>query len=289
MSFLTSLFNSSKGTPVDTNTLPRTSGEGTPDGTDEDWEFVTAHEAGVIYHDRITILLGPHRETRHHILIADMPKSSDLLNYVLTLDPSHRHVHLLTPDLPMVKSYLKSLFIPIEALAIEQSWMDIIKLAITADVFQDSYMEGRALAGLKHKGIIAFAPGNAVLLFKDSDFSVAQEYNTRTGNGESLIKTLCEVAELGTVKPEKTKTLNLGSSKPHDMKPRSNVSQRKIRSTRYSSSVLRCSRLGHSKKGSDEDDKVHPIRQPSVPPSVETLRHGDASNFTWPKPKDVRK
>jgi hypothetical protein len=289
MSFLTSLFNSSNGTPVDTNTLPRTSGEGTPDGTDEDWEFVTAHEAGVIYHDRITILLGPHRETRHHILIADMPKSSDLLNYVLTLDPSHRHVHLLTPDLPMVKSYLKSLFIPIEALAIEQSWMDIIKLAITADVFQDSYMEGRALAALMHKGIIAFAPGNAVLLFKDSDFSVVQEYNTKTGNGKNLMKTLYEVAEMGTVQPKKTKTPKLGPSKPHDMKPKSDVSQRKIRSMRYSNSVPRCSRLGQPKKGSDEDDKVHPIRQPSVPPSFEALRHGDASNFTWPKPKDVRK
>ncbi len=201
MSFLANLFVSLKGTgSMNTNASLHSDGDTTSNRIDEDWEFITAHEAGVIYHDRITILLGPNRETRHYILIADMPKSSELLNYVRTLDPSHRNVHLFFPDLPMVKLYLKSPTISVESLAIEESWLDIIKLAITADVFQDPYVEGRALAALEQKGIIALAPGNAVLLFDQHDFAFAQEYQTKTGNGQKLTQTLNVIAKMGTEK-----------------------------------------------------------------------------------------
>lgn len=286
MSFITNLFGSLKSTtPVDTGTLPRADGDGTPDGADEDWHFVIAHEAGVVYHDRITILLGPHRETRHYIFIADMPRSSKLLNHVCTLEPAQRHQHFSFPDLSMVKSYLKSQSTSVDLLAIEQSWSDIIKLAITADILQDPYMGDRALAALKKKGIFAFAPSNAVLLFKEHDFSFAQEHQDKTGNGKKLIETLYRVAEMDAEKPKRPES---ELPKPQDMRSKPGVCKRKSEGTRFGKCVLRGLRQGTPKKGSDVDDKVHSTRQPSVPPGVEALKRGDASNFMWPN-KGVKK
>ncbi|KAH6872501.1 hypothetical protein BKA58DRAFT_382139 [Alternaria rosae] len=277
MSFITNLFGSLKSTtPIDTGTLPRVDGDGTPDGADEDWAFVTAHEAGVVYHDRVTILLGPHRETRHYIFIADMPRFSKLLNHVCTLEPAQRHLHLSFPDLSMMKSYLKAQSTSVDLLAIEQSWSDIIKLAITADIFQDPYMGDRALAALKKKGIFAFAPGNAVLLFKEDDFSLAQEYQDKTGSGKKLIETLYRVAEMDAEKPKLPKS---ELPKPQDMNSKPDIYKRKSEGTRLGKSVLRGLGQGTAKKGCYVDDKVHPTRQPSVPPGVEALKRDNASNF----------
>ncbi|KAI4705235.1 hypothetical protein J4E81_000115 [Alternaria sp. BMP 2799] len=286
MSFITNLFGSLKNaTPVDTGTLPRADDNGTPDGADEDWDFVTAHEAGVVYDDRITILLGPHRETRHHIFIADMPRSSKLLNHVCTLEPSQRYLHLSLPDLFMVKLYLKSQFTSVDSLAIEQSWSNIIKLAITADIFQDAYMGDRALAALTTRGIFALEPNNAVLLFKEDDFSLAREYQDKTGNGQKLRETLDKVAEKGVEKPKPPK---LELPKPQDVNSKPDVYKRKSEGTRFGKSVLRGLAQATAKKGGDMDDKVHPTRQPSVPPGVDALKRGDASNFMWPD-KNVKK
>ena len=72
------------------------------------------------------------------------------------------------------------------------------------------------------------------------------------------------------------------------MKSKPDVYKRKSEGTRFGKSVLRGLGQATAKKGSDMDDKVHPTRQPSVPPGVEALKRGDASNFMWPH-KNVKK
>ena len=203
-----------------------------------------------------------------------MPKSSQPLNYLRTLASSHRTVHLSVLDLPMVKSYLKSQSISADALAIEMSWLYIIKLAVTADIFQDSYMQGKALSALKQKAVVALPPGNAILLFDYNDLAFAHMYQTKTGNGKKLIQTMCEIQamDMGRLQLPEVKLPTAG-----DIKLKSEGFMRKTQSHKYGNSVLKG--MGLNAAGKEGDDKVHPVRQPSVPPNVEALKCGDVSNF----------
>jgi hypothetical protein len=82
---------------------------GAKDKSDEvegGWDVVSAEEATGYYPDRITLFLGSHLETRYHILLVDIPQMSKKLNYIATLEPSHRYMHLTTLETPMVASYL---------------------------------------------------------------------------------------------------------------------------------------------------------------------------------------
>ncbi|KAG9192682.1 hypothetical protein G6011_11416 [Alternaria panax] len=223
--------------PTRTSSPPHTSDNVISSQIDEeDWEIVNPHEADVFYHDRITLLLGPRQETRHQILLVDAPKSSELPNRLRMLAPSQRIMHLFFPDLPMVKSYLNSQSTSPDALAIEMSWLGIIKLSVTADVFQDTYIQDNALAALNQKAVLALSPGNAVSIFESDDFAFAYTCYTKT---------------------EGTK--------------------QKASSTKYGNSVLRGMGLSAAKK--EGDGKVHPVRQPTVPPSAEALKRGNMDNF----------
>jgi hypothetical protein len=285
MSFFTNLLEGLKGTAlIRTNSAPRTSGNVISNQiNDEDWEIVNPHEVGVFYHDRVTLLLSPRRETRHQILLTDMPKSSGLLNHLRILHPSHRTIHLFFPDLPMVKSYLDLQSVSADALAIETPWLDIIELAATADIFQDTYIEDKALAALKQKALIALTPGNAASLFEDVDFSFAYVYHTRTGDGGKLSKTLHGIRQMDMYKSE-LPVVKL--PKAEDMESKSEGLMRKTRGSKYDNSMLKGRGLVVAKK--EEDDKVHPVRQPTVPPNLEALKCGDVSNFIYPGKKSTR-
>ncbi|KAL1799935.1 hypothetical protein ACET3X_000277 [Alternaria dauci] len=278
MSFLTNMLQGLKSTPlVRTNSPPHTSGDVIPDQiNDEDWEIVNPHEAGVSYHDRVTLLLGPRQETRYQIPLIDVPKSSRLLNKLKMLAPSHRTIHLLFIDRSMVNFYLSLQAIPADAMAIELSWMDIIKLATTANAFEDTVIEDRALVALTQKAIMALSPGNAESLFKEDDFTFAYTYHTETGNGDKLIKTLGDIREMDVHEPD-LPLVKL--SKAKDVKSKLEAIKQKGWNTRYGNSVLKGTGLSAAKK--EGDGKAHPIRQPAVPPSIEALKRGDAKNFIW--------
>lgn len=192
------------------------------------------------------------------------------------LAPSRRTIHLSFIDLSMVKSYLSSHSISADAMAIESSWMDVIKLAATANMFQDTVIEDRALAALTQKAAVALSPGNAVSLFKEEDFAFAYTYHTETGNGDKLIKTLRDFQQMDERESD-IPVVKL--PKAEDVKAKPEEVKQKVSDTKYSKSVLKDRRLSAAKK--EGDDRVHPIRQPTVPPSIEALKRGDAKNFVW--------
>ncbi|CAN9083933.1 unnamed protein product [Alternaria sp. RS040] len=265
--------------PIRTNSPPHTSGNVIPSQIDdEDWEIVNPHEAGVSYYDRVTLLLGPRQETCHQILLVDIPKFSKLLNKLKMLAPPRRTIHLSFIDLSMIKSYLSSQSISADVMAIEFSWMNIIKLAATADMFQDTVIEDRALAALTQKAIIAVSPSNAVSLFKEEDFAFASTYHTETGKGDKLIKTLRDIQQMDERESD-IPVMKL--PKAGDVRPKSKPEEvkQKVSDTKYSKSVLKDKEFSAAKK--EGDDRVHPIRQPTVPPSIEALKRGDAKNFVW--------
>ncbi|CAN9163273.1 unnamed protein product [Alternaria alternata] len=263
--------------PIRTNSPPHTSGNVIPSQIDDEaWEIVNPHEAGVSYYDRVTLLLGPRQETRHQILLVDIPKFSKLLNKLKMHAPLRRTIHLSFIDLSMVKLYLNSQSISADAMAIELSWIDIIKLAATANTFQDTVIEDRALAALTQKATVALSPGNAVSLFKEEDFAFAYTYHTETGNRDKLIRTLRDVQQMDERESD-IPVVKL--PKARDVKPKPEEVKQKVSDTKYSKSVLKDKGLSAAKK--EGDDRVHPIRQPTVPPSIEALKRGDAKNFVW--------
>ena len=278
MSFFTNMLQGFTSTaPIRTNSPPHTSGNVIPSQIDdEDWEIVNPHEAGVSYYDRVTLLLGPRQETRHQILLVDIPKFSKLLNKLNMHAPLRRTIHLSFIDLSMVKLYLNSQSISADAMAIELSWIDIIKLAATANTFQDTVIEDRALAALTQKATVALSPGNAVSLFKEEDFAFAYTYHTETGNRDKLIRTLRDVQQMDERESD-IPVVKL--PKARDVKPKPEEVKQKVSDTKYSKSVLKDKGLSAAKK--EGDDRVHPIRQPTVPPSIEALKRGDAKNFVW--------
>jgi hypothetical protein len=206
-----------------------------------------------------------------------MPKSSKLLNHFKALDPSRRIMTLSFLDIPMVKSYLNSHVLSADALAIELSWLDIIKLAATARMFQDAHVEDKALAALKAKAIIALSPGNAVSLFKTADFIFAETYHLETYDGEKLLETLHDIRTMDKYNPELPK---VELSKAQDKKPKSKEVKQRAPGMKYRNSMLKGTGLVVVKK--EDDDKVHPARPPTVPPSASALKHRDAKNFIWP-------
>ncbi|USP73215.1 uncharacterized protein yc1106_00489 [Curvularia clavata] len=147
-------FKSTPPTSTFTCTDSRTNNHAITTYPENDWEIITPEEATAFYTDRITLFLGPPRKQRHHIPLADIPESSTLLTYLATLDPAQRYTHIAEIDMPMIVAYLKSLNRSVDALVIEASWLDIIKLAITAEALQDARMEIKALSALREKELV---------------------------------------------------------------------------------------------------------------------------------------
>jgi hypothetical protein len=260
MSFLTNLITKITGTASTASAVKNNSGEG-----EGSWDVVSAEEAAGYYPDRITLFLGPHSETRHSIFLVDIPRTSNLLNYIAMLEPAHRYMHLTALDVPMVASYQDFVGASVDSLANKTSWLEIITLAITAEVLQDSVVEGKAIAALKLKS--ALADKKSTPSFSDQDVAVVCKYQLKTGAGEQLMHTLEEFATRSAAKSCAPKRKAAGEG------------------AKYGKSVLRGKSLAGVKKAGEGDGKVYPSRQPSIPPSVEALRSGTVEGFAWPERK----
>ncbi|KAF1839642.1 hypothetical protein BDW02DRAFT_643672 [Decorospora gaudefroyi] len=255
MSFLAKMFTSSRGlnfTPPTTHTAAETAG---------DWDLVSAEEAAGFYPDRLTLFLGPHLETRHHMLLIDIPKTSALLTYVGSLEPTHRYMHLTALDIPMLTSYLELQTLSADALASTASWLDVIKLAITAEVLEDAVVETKAIEAL-HRKQHSLSPGPSL---NHHECAFARMYQLATGAGDTLMQTLNAIVN------------SAGAGRPR-------VSKRRPWSgdAKYGKSVLRGQGLGGVKMEGD-CGKEHPRRQPMIPPSVDALKGGSVGNFVWLK------
>jgi hypothetical protein len=212
------------------------------------WDLVSAEEATGYYTDRVTLFLGPHLETRLHILLADIPQTSVLLNYIASPESAHHYMHLTTLEVPMVTSYLEMVGASLGSLVRDASWADLFTLAITSEVLQDSVVEGKAIAALKLNS--ASTPS-----LSHGDIAIAREYQLKTGAGERLIHALEERAG-------------------RDASPEG---------AKYKKSVLKNKILAGVKKAGEGDGKVYPSRQPTTPPSVDALRSGTVGGFVWPQ------
>jgi hypothetical protein len=268
MSFLANLFTKAKNLASATLKVDNDDTEVEVEGG---WDFVSAEEAAGFYPDRITLFLGPHLETRHHILLVDIPSTSTLLKYIATLEPAHQYMHLTALDIPMVMSYEELVGVSVDALVKDTSWIDIVTLAITAEVLQDSVVERKAIDALKLKA--ALADKTSTPSFSHKDVALARKYQLKTGAGKRLMQTLEELASRGAAKSCASKLQEAGEwSKP----------QAVDEGVKYGKSVLRGKGLGSVKKAGEGEGKEYPRRQPSIPPSVEALRSGTVQGFAWP-------
>jgi hypothetical protein len=245
MSFLVNMFVSAKATP--TSPTPKA----TPSNSakaDNEWDMVTPEEATGYYTDRITLLLSP-SNTTYPIFLSSIPKTSSLLANLGTYEPSQRYMHLpaLTPE--MLNLYLSQTS---KRLLVMASWLDIIKLAITAEALEDTTAESTALTALEQKD----AP-----LFDHHDFTFARAYQNNTGSGYVLMQTLRKIANRGL-------STKVPASRFRELK----------QVAKFGKSVLKTKTSSVARK---DGDCVRASRQPRVPPSAEALRTGVVGNFVW--------
>ncbi|KAF1934691.1 hypothetical protein EJ02DRAFT_177516 [Clathrospora elynae] len=191
----------------------------------------------------------PEEATGYHtdrltLFLADIPYSSVMLTYLSTLEPAQRYMHLPAIDAQMSDSYLKLHGQAVGALAVSASWSDTIKLAITADVLQDSKVADSAMAVLRQKGV--FIAGIGPALFNDTDYACANKYAWDTNHGALLVRTLDCIAD--------------ADAKPKRMRMHEAV--------KYRNNVLRNKDPG----GREIGGMVYPSTQPIVLPRVEALR-----------------
>jgi hypothetical protein len=240
------MFTDAKATPTSPKPEPTPSNSAK---ADNEWDMVTPEEATGYYTDRITLLLGP-SNTTYLILIPSIPKTSVLLTSLANYEASQRYMHLpaLTPN--MLTLYLSQ---PCNKPLVMASWLDIIKLAITAELLEDTTVESIALAALKQKD----GP-----LFDHHDFAFARAYQNSTGSGDTLMQTLTSIA---------------------NQSPSAQVPAPRLRESKhvgkFGKSVLKSKMSSVARK---DGDGVRASRQPRVPPSVEALRGGTERNFLWP-------
>jgi hypothetical protein len=275
MSFLARLFAnrfaSFKIAPAFTYTYPQPASHSSPAPADSDWEMIEIDETATFYTDRITLFLGPPLKQRHHILITDIPKSSTFLTYLATLDPAQRYANITELDISMISDYLDATNRSVEALAIEVPWLDVIKLALTAEALQDASMEAKALSVLREKGVIANAPGNSMGLFGYKDYAFAVEYWSRTGTGGNLMRVLNQIGGLDV---EGEGGVVSGVEASEEIAP----------FAKYEHGVLEGQILRECNNVEDgAESVVYPVAQPSMPPSVETFRQKLTKNFVWPR------
>lgn len=146
-----------------------------------------------------------------------------------------------------------------DLLATDSSWLDIIKLFITADDLQDETVAVTALDALKKKATITE-------LFTQADYTFAQTHYSSISGCLKLEKTLDSIAQSMGAKARFSKIAKEVPVSGH---------------IKYGNSALRGKVLSSLVRNKG-DGKEHPVRQPTIPPSVEALRTGEARNFVWP-------
>lgn len=260
MSFLTNIFTRANPTPANPSTGTEANITDIHNRTkaDNEWDIVSPEEATGYYIDRITLLLGPNN-TAYPLLLTSVSNTSSLLTNLATFEPSQRYAHLPALTAEMLELYLEQAG---SEVLVKSSWLNIIKLAITAEVLEDVEMERRAIAALKRRG---------VPLFDHHDFAFARAYQNSTGAGRELMQTLEDIMGRGAVR----------SRLPRTKEPVSRLVQTKSNGEKYGKSVLRDNMFSIAKR--PDPDKEVASRQPRVPPSVEALRSGVVGNFAWEK------
>ena len=303
MSFLTKLFPR----PQNANTTPTMTPPSTPPTRPsyttpelDDWELISAVETVGLHPDRITMFLGPRYTTRHNVLIADIPNSSLLLRKVSNQSPARRYLYLGKLNVSMVTFYLQHSITLQHVLAIEAPWLDIINLAITAEVLQDATVQNTAYGALRQKGVLADAPGNGLGWFKQQEYAVARIFYSSTGAGASLVAVLDQLQGRllgGTAEPKNSisKTNIVGGLDAQNSLLRQlelqvvalrkacgvAVGQEKEGKEIGEEQRFRNSRLKVQKGVAKGLGGEMPSRQPGVPPRVEQLMRGEEKNFVW--------
>lgn len=279
MSFFTNIitgFKSATSAPTSTGVDSDANSYATSDHLESGWEVITPEETTAFYNDRITLFFGPPMSRHHHILLTNIPKTSTLLTHLATLDPAQRYTHVPGLDTSMITGYLEALNRSIDALAIEASWLDIIKLAITAEALSDSRTEIKALSTLREKGKIAAAPGNALGLFDHHDYAFALEYQSKIGGAQNLMRVLRQVGGFGIEKS--------GLYRSQSTASRAKEAKNKSRVPRETGPFVDASVYARAESSKEDGagGKAYPNSRPRIPPSVELLRNEYESNFVRP-------
>ena len=285
------------------------------------WDMVSHEDAVGYFTDRILLILGS-TKVNYQIPIARIRGSSILLMTTAGLAPSNRHIRLPSLDIPMVDMYIG--MDSTAPFALEHSWGDVIKLAITAEVMQDGIVEQHAITALKKKEkLVQTGIGGNLTM---DEYGIAWKYCRATGCGQWLLKVLNGIQERSD-HSQRSRTLqaqtppsplpaatthNFSVQNPSDAHtiavpqvfearpkrdrmtdyrqgnaPKFDQPPQGGASAKYPNSVLRGQHMTAAKKEEDMG-KWHAARQPSVPPRVEALQSGTVSNFIWSAPAGIK-
>jgi len=293
-----------------------------PTVTENDtWDMVSHEEAVGYFTDRILLILGPNK-VNYQIPIARIRNSSVLLVTTAGLPPSDRHIRLPSLDISMVDMYIA--MDSTAPFALEHSWGDVIKLAITAEVLQDGIVEQHAITALKKKEKLV-QEGISKDLATD-EYGIAWKYCRTTGHGEWLLKVLNSIRERSDgrsriMRPSQAQTPPSPLPPPLPAATAPKVSVQVPSTTRavalpqaFEANPKRDSITDSHQDNApkfhqppqgvafvkypnsvlrgehmttvnkEEEGQWNATRQPSVPPSVEGLQTGAVGNFVWPVP-----
>ncbi|KAJ4365602.1 hypothetical protein N0V83_008222 [Neocucurbitaria cava] len=255
------------------------------------WDEIAPEEAAGYYTDRILLLLGP-SSVLYHILLVDIPPYSKLLTRVSHLPPAQRAIRLTTLDVNMIDFYIHPH--STASLAHAFSWNEVIKLFLAADVLQDETVQKTALAALKKKA--ATAQERKEDMYSREDYQLVKTHKETLGGASKLLQTLDGIAAAQAVHAQsEVRAVGSVSSPGHasaaqgERKRDSHVAGEYVdgeaREKRGAGGQMRQER----RRGRVVDERDHPVRQPTVPPSVEALREGGGNDFVRPGHKGGKK
>lgn len=157
---------------------------------DNDWVFFALEEVAGYNENCIMFILGPN-EVTHHFQLCDIPGTSQLLLRLNALPQRQRYIRLPTLDLNMVDAYCQPH--SSNSLTNHSSWLQVIKLAITADTLQDYDVEFNAVAALRRKG--EAAEKDRKTLYSHQDYAFVRNHLKATGGGEWVMAVLDTIAQ----------------------------------------------------------------------------------------------
>jgi hypothetical protein len=229
-----------------------------------DWANITREVGFGSHTDRIILLLGP-EEIPYELPLSDIPKNAGLLNQIGRLPTKDRSIRLPTLDIDVIKAYIDmNAYIYDRNAATERSWVDMIKLAITAEVLQDSAMRISTFVALREKAKHTSDSREQVLL--EAGYEKTRDYNAATGGGVQLLEILDSIKQGPWVRSDQDREVEANKAGAGDFEE-----------PKYVNSALRKKTVATTE--AEEDEKWYPVRQPTVPPSVEEVRDGTKGNF----------
>lgn len=148
--------------------------------------MVSHKDAAGHFTDRILLSLNSDK-TNYQIPIACIRKTSTVLTNTAHLPLPDRHIRLSALNIPMIDSYIG--MDTTAHLALENSWNDIINLAITAEVLQDRTILAHAITAFERKERLSMG------IMTEADYVIAWRYCRTTYGGKRLLATLNDIRE----------------------------------------------------------------------------------------------